>query len=174
VSVWGVTTNAPYTNCGVFRSNMIARVNALDPSLVVLAESYYYLDGQDKAITIPAWTTALESSLGALHSRRMHKVLIGDTIAVPNPDTCLATFPTSVQSCSVPEANAQYAAQRAADLAAARSAGVRYVDEIPWTCSAVCTAVVGNMLVYNSTGHLSATYATYLTRVLSLALKPSM
>jgi hypothetical protein len=149
---------------------MIARINAMNPSLVVLAESYYYLDGQDHSMTIPVWTTGVVATLNALHSRSMRKVLIGDTIFVPNPDTCLASFPKSIQTCSIPEDDTQAAAQRAADQAASTSAGVQYVDEIPWTCTSVCTAVVGSMLVYNSTGHLSATYATYLTKVLMLAL----
>ena len=174
LSVWGVTTNAPYSNCPIFRANMISRIDALDPNLVVLAESYYYLDGQDRAISTAEWGTAVEATLGALHSASMKKVLIGDTISVPSPDTCLAAFPTSIQSCSIAESNPQYAGQRNADIVAAKAADVLYVNDIPWTCSSVCTAVVGQMLVYNSTGHISATYATYLTRVLSLALAPSM
>ena len=45
---------------------------------------------------------------------------------------------------------------------------------IPWTCSAVCTAVIGNMIVYYSGGHLTTTYVSYLTGVLGTSLKTLM
>ena len=174
VTVWDVVTNGPNTACPGFRTHMLVRIDALHPSLVIVSESFYTLDADDQPITDAEWTTALEASFADLHGAGMKKVLIGDTYLVPDPITCLSAYPHAVQTCSRNWVTATYTAQRAADQKAAAEAKVVYVDEIPWTCSARCTVVVGHMIVYSSTGHLTTTYADYLSDVLKLALKGSM
>lgn len=173
VTVWDVVSNSPDYLCPIFRTQTIKRIDKLDPRLVIVSEALTTLDAQDKAITDAQWTKALEKSLGQLHARSMRRVVIGQDELVPNPVACLAANPTAVQSCSSPETPA-FLAQLAADRAAAHAARVPYLSEVPWLCSTNCTVVIGNMVVYNSTGHLSATYDTYLTDVMKLALKPSM
>lgn len=174
VSVWDVVTNTPDTLCPIFRAETIKRIDKLDPRLVVVAENVITLDAQDKTITNAEWTKGLEKSLGQLHAKSMRRVVIGQDQLVPNPVACLAANPSSVQTCSRPEASSTFLAELAADRAAAREAKVPYVNEVPWLCSATCTVVIGDMVVYNSTGHLSATFDTYLTDVLRIALKSSM
>ena len=174
VTIWNIVTNGPDPQCARFRTAMIARIDKLNPALVVMSEGFFTLDASHAAITDAQWTAALERSLAALHSPSMKKVLIGNTILVPNPIACLAASPGAIQTCSKPEANATYTAQRAAEKTAAKAESVPYIDEIPWTCSSVCTVVIGRMVAYNSAGHLSATYAAYLAGVLRAALRPSM
>jgi len=174
VTVWNVDTHQAETVCPKFRASMIARINKLDPALVIVTEGFYTIDASQHPITDPEWTAALERSLSALHAPSMKKVVIGNTILIPNPIACLAANPSAIQQCSRSSHNPTLVAQRAAELAGATAAKVPYVDEIRWTCSAVCTVVIGNMIAYNSAGHLSATYATYLTAVLRAALKPEM
>jgi len=174
VTVWDVVTNGPDTGCPGFRHHMITRIDRLDPALVIVSEAHYSLDAQDRTITPAAWTKALEVSLRALHASHLRKVLIGQSYLVPNPIACLAAHPSAIQLCSRLEASASFTSELAADRAAVRATKVAYIDEVPWTCSATCTVVVGDMIVYNSTGHLTTTYVRYLTDVLRLALKPSM
>jgi hypothetical protein len=174
VTVWNIATNSANTECPVFRAAMIKRIDKLNPSLVVVTEGFFTIDANKRPITDPEWTTALEKSLAALHSHSMKKVLIGNTMLIATPNECLTVNPTSIQTCSRPENTTTFVHQRAAEQAAAKEQRVPYVNEIPWTCSATCTVVIGNMLVYNSPGHLSSTYDTYLSGVLTTALKPSM
>ena len=174
VTVWDVVTNTPATGCPPWRSQMIARIDKLHPNLVVVSEAFYERDGADQPITDSEWIQDLESSLAALHSKGMKKVLIGQSYVIPDPLACLAAYPSSIQKCSLPEATPSFTAELAADRAAAKASSVAYVNEVPWICSSTCTAVIGNMIVYNSASHLSATYDAYLTNVLKLALKPSM
>ncbi len=174
VTVWDVVTNSPDTDCPIFRAHMIKRIDKLDPQLLVVSENFYFLDAKDHPITDAEWTTALEKSLGALHARSMHRVVIGQDEVVPDPVACLAAYPNAVQTCSRPATSAAFTEELAADRAAAHEAKVPYVNEVPWLCSATCTVVIGKMIVYNSSGHLTATYDTYLTDVLRLALKASM
>jgi SGNH domain (fused to AT3 domains) len=172
VTVWDTVTNSPDTDCPYFRAHMIKRIDKLDPQLLVVSEDFYTLDAKDEPITDAQWTTALEKSLGALHAKSMRRVVIGQDELVPNPVACLAAYPSAVQTCSRPATSASFTAELAADRAAAHEAKWPYVNELPWLCSATCTAVIGKMIVYNSTGHLTATYDTYLSGVLRLALKP--
>ena len=174
VTVWDVVTNSPDVLCPIFRAQTIRRIDKLDPRLLVVSENVITLDAQDKVITGAEWTRGLEKSLGKLHAKSMRRVVIGQDQLVPNPVACLADHPTAVQSCSRPEGTPTFLAQLDADRAAARAEKVPYVNEVPWLCSATCTAVIGTMVVYNSTGHLSATFDTYLTDVLRHALAPSM
>ena len=173
VTVWDVVTNSPDYLCPIFRSETIKRIDKLDPRLLIVSEAFMTLDAHDEAITDAQWTKALEKSLGQLRARSMRRVVIGQDELVANPVACLAANPSAVQTCSSPKTPA-FLAELAADRAAARAKKVPYVNEVPWLCSATCTVVIGNMVVYNSTGHLSATYDTYLTDVMRLALKPSM
>jgi hypothetical protein len=174
IDVWDPETNKPYTACTSWRSTTIARINKLDPALVVVAETHNTEGADQQAITNAQWQTAVEASLNSLDAKGMKKVLLSDTIAIPNPDVCLAANPTAVNKCSVPEANTVETAQRATDAAAAKAKHTLYINAIPWTCSKTCTAVIGNMVVYYSSQHLTATYDTYLTRVLRRALAPDM
>lgn len=176
VQVWNVVTNAPYPSCGAFRTNMIARINHLKPSLVLMSEGFAAEGASKHAITTTEWTSGLATTFARL-SPKLKKVLIGNTIAsgpIMYPSACLAAYPTDIQRCSVSASDAALAAERQSEQVAATADGVRYVSVIPWTCSTVCTDVIGNMIAYYSAGHLTATYANYLSGVLTGALKPSM
>jgi SGNH domain (fused to AT3 domains) len=174
VTVWDVLTNKPTYGCPGWRNAMIKRIDKLHAALVVVSEAFYTLNASDKTITDQQWTSAVEKSLHSLRGAHTKEVLIGQSYLVTDPIDCLASNPDDVQKCSWPEHTASFTAELAADSAAAKGAKATYVNEVPWTCSATCTAVIGNMIVYNSTGHLSATYDTYLTDVLRLALKTPM
>jgi hypothetical protein len=174
VSVWDVVSNSPDYLCPIFRAQTIKRIDKLDPKLLIVSEALITLNAKDKEITDAVWTKALEKSLGQLHAKSMRRVVIGQDELVPNPVACLAANPSAVQSCSRPEAEPDFLGQLAADRAGARADKVPYLNELPWLCSATCTDVIGNMVVYNSTGHLTATYDTYLSDVMRLALRSSM
>ena len=76
------------------------------------------------------------------------------------------------------------AAERAAEVAAARAASTTYIDVLPWLCSTsvsptACSAIIGDAtngyhVVYYSAGHITKTYDLFLTGVLRSALKRSM
>jgi hypothetical protein len=173
VSVWNVGLNAPYPNCDAFRQNMINRINAMDPAVVVMSESAYTVSITGGTITLAQWKQGLETTLKALDSKNTKRVLIGNTIPVAYPVNCLSINPTNVQKCDGTDTTT-YQQQRKADQQATAATKTQYINEIPWECSKVCTTIVGNMVVYFSAGHITATYSTYLSTVLRLALKPDL
>ena len=175
IPVWNVVVDAPYPSCGEFRTKVIARLKKLAPSLVLMSEEFATLGANKEAISTSQWTGALEKTFSMLGSKPK-KVLIGSTIAGPYayPSACLASSPTNIQRCSYSATSATPAAELGSEQLAAAAAKVRYVSVLPWTCSSVCTDVIGSMIAYYSAGHLSATYSSYLSLVLSAAVKTSM
>jgi hypothetical protein len=87
---------------------------------------------------------------------------------------CLAAHEEDVQACSWRRATMLLYLYGDTDRAVAKQAGVQYIDVFPWLCSSVCTAVIGNMVVYGLSNHITATYATYLSGALQAALQPAM
>jgi hypothetical protein len=192
VSVWDPVTSSPYTSCNVFRRNMIAAINKLNPSLVIISEMFVSqaadAGGAFNTISPARWQAGLERTLRSLRSRRMHKVLIGNTVYTLNrsdaiPPQCLAANLTSIQKCTIRD-SATLQAQRAAESRAAKAEKTGYINVLPWLCSsktklASCSAIVGDAtvgygIVYYSTGHLTQRYDLWLSTVLGTALKPSL
>ena len=191
VSVWDGVSKVPYKVCDTFRANMIAAINRLNPSLVIVTEAFTSLaasgGGAYNTITTAQWQTGLTKTLKALHSTRMKKLIIGNTIAsgakgLAYPPQCLIVNTATVQKCTIQDTPVQQA-QRASEVAAAKATSTTYVDALPWLCTTPspgsCSSVIGDSVngykvVYYSTGHITETYALFLATVLGNALKPHM
>lgn len=178
VSVWNSLTDSPYTGCNTYRQSAIDAINKLKPSLVMVTEAFQGEGSNQKPISLSRWTSGLKKTLGSL-APGIKKVVIGDTINLSStngasPETCLAANSDNVQACSTSADNAADTAERKSEMTAAKDEHATYVNVVPWSCSTVCTAIVGKMIVYYAEGHFTATYAKFLSTVLYLAIKPSM
>jgi hypothetical protein len=174
IKVTDVLSGTNYPACDAFRTNMIARINRLDPSIVIMSEDFYTEGANKRKITTSQWTTALEATIKHL-APNIQKVVLGNTIPVGSGYTpeCLAANEKAIQKCSAPERNHTYTAERQSEqTAVAAEKNSTYLDVIAWTCSSVCTAVIGDYVVYYSFQHLTATYDYYLSGVLAAALQP--
>jgi hypothetical protein len=118
----------------------------------------------------------------------MHKLVIGNTVSTLSqadaiPPQCLAANLTSIQKCTISD-TAALQAQRTAESTAAKAEKTGYINVLPWMCSSAtkpvsCSPIVGDSsggyrVVYYSTGHITETYALWLSTVLGTALKPSL
>lgn len=175
VSVWSAPTHSVNTACNRFRTSMISRIKGLDPKLVLLADRTSDIPGAgNKPTTSEEWQSGLEATIRKLKSYTTRVAVVGD-ITVFSPlvlPQCLAAFPTAVQQCSVDNPNGKTRQQFAAERAAAKDLHVTYLNPQPWLCTKVCSPVIGNMVAYFDTFHVSATYAEYLSGVWAIALKP--
>ncbi len=179
------TANRPYPECDTWHSWAIGEINKLDPSLVVLTSHV------SKGISVPAplsaatWTSGLDKTLGLISSPGTKKVILGDApyltavtagggTTPQAPANCVAAHEGSVQSCSVPVGDAVSGGYHTAEVTAAQSAGVPYIDVVSWFCSTECTAIVGNKLVYSDLYHITKTYAEYLSGVLGDSVQTEM
>jgi SGNH domain (fused to AT3 domains) len=175
VSVWDADTHSVNSSCNSWRTKMVAQIHKLAPTLVLLASRTSDIPGPDNhPTTNTAWMTGLEQTISELETTKTTVAVIADiTVFSPNPlPQCLAANPSSIQSCAVSNPNGKTRQHFAAEQAAAAAEGVAYIDPQPWLCTNVCSPVIGHMVAYYDTFHVSATYAEYLSGVWASAIKP--
>jgi SGNH domain (fused to AT3 domains) len=175
VSVWDAGTRSINWSCNNWRTRMIDAIHRAAPALVLLASRTSDIPGpRNQPTTDAAWTTGLEQTIAKLKASATTVAVIGDITAlspIPLPQ-CLAANPTAVQSCAVNNPNGKTRQHFAAERAAASAEGVAYLDPQPWLCTATCSPVIGHLVAYYDTFHVSATYAEYLSGVWASALRP--
>ena len=163
-----------YTECDGWRTAALARIQKLKPQLVVVASSTGYrgsLAGQP-ADPDALWTNAWGHLFAELRPVAKHVVLLGDTpFLSQDPADCLARPDATVDSCAEPAATVLRDPQwRAIAREAGVRAGAAFVDPVPWLCGARCPTVVGNLLVYRDSNHMTSEYAEMLAPLLGAAL----
>jgi hypothetical protein len=166
------TLVTPY--CQSFRSAMVPQIRAIHPALVLLADrTSDVVAPNGKPITTAQWQKGMTETIDAIRSASTKVAVIGDVTqfneSVP---VCLSQHPTAVQKCSVPYANPTTQPHFTAEQAAAQATKAPYIATKGWLCTATCSGVVGNMVVYFDAGHVSSSYAEYLSGVWKTVLKP--
>jgi hypothetical protein len=178
VTITLVNTTTP-SNCAKIRATVISAIAAMDPapSVVVISDrtSGNY-SAPHKLVTSKAWEAGLETTIKEL-PKGSRIVIIGDNqIFNTDPIQCLAAYPSSIQShCSIKNPNPQKPGLEAAEKAAAKKTKSAYIDPTPWLCtSKACSPVIGTYIAYWDQGHVSYTYAEYLSGVMGAALKAAI
>jgi len=178
VVLWNVTVKRVYTECQTWREHTLVRIASLHPDLVVVgaATPALLLNGDGTYYAGPealsVWRTGLASTLRRLSLSAAHVVMLGDTpwsdYDVP---VCLSAHTNSILACSTPVTHAISPSWQKATEQAAKDAGATYVDPTLWVCSSSpCPPVVGNILVYRDSGHLTPPFAEALAARLAKTL----
>ncbi|HEY0534722.1 MAG TPA: SGNH hydrolase domain-containing protein [Actinoplanes sp.] len=172
ITFWNQRLGRAFTECDQFRSFAVGRIRATRPALVLVADSSYLQKaGPGQTVTATEWQGGLTRTLARLRRSGARVIVIGDApvLARSGPE-CLAVHARNIVTCLTTRAMATERVWNAADEAAARATGSGYVSVLPWLCGAVCTPVVGNVLVYRNQFDLTATYSRMLNGVLESAL----
>ncbi len=176
VTVWNSNLKRAYTECDTWRANALARIAAERPDLVVVSNSQYLLDvgGQPvpEAKAQATWDQALGRTLGQLAKLARQVVLIGATPRpADDPPVCLSAHLSDALACARPMTAAIDAGTLASERAVAGAAGVTMIDPTAWVCpSEPCPVVIGRVLVYRDTHHLTATFSAALAPYLAARL----
>lgn len=175
--IYDDSTKTAFDACSRFHDYSIARINQTQPDILVLSTAEAK-DTRGEYFSGSAWSTALQKMLMQITIPNERKVVLGSTPypvlsnrQISGPD-CLAAHENNVQACSVPYQTAVSGDIPQAELSAAGQLGARFIDPSSWFCSRVCTAVIGKMNVYVHGGHISGTYAAYLSGAVGSVLQP--
>jgi hypothetical protein len=175
IDVWDGATHSTNVQCNTWRAQAIVAIRRRAPALVLLASRTSDIPGAGNVPTSDAaWQAGLETTIAALRTATTKVAVVGD-VTVFSPKVlpqCLAAYPTAVQSCSVSNPNGKTRQHFAAERAAASAEHVPYVNPRKWLCTAVCSPVIGTMVAYFDTFHVTATYAEYLSGVWLAAIRP--
>ncbi len=154
----------PFTECEQWRTEVLNRLAAERPRLVVVGMSRRY--GADFGFTSydPAWVTGLGRLVSRLRATGADVLVLGP---IPDPRTtvpiCVSGHLNDAQACSPPRAEAVNDAGIAAEAAATTAAGGQYADLTSLFCTAQrCPVIVGNNLVYRDDNHITISYAQTL------------
>jgi hypothetical protein len=161
----------PNTECTVWHSYVIKRINAEHPDAIVLIDASFEqgLVGVPNA-SASQWYTGLQATLGRLR-KGPALYMLGDVpvLQQSTPD-CLAEHETSVKTCDTPVSEALAGVRSEAERKAIDGAGGKFIDARSWFCSSVCTPIIADRAVFRERFHISATYARYLTGVVQEAM----
>lgn len=173
---WNGQFERPYAQCNVWHKYALARANALHAQVVVVASEFYSSRLADnKPVTPAQWSRGLKNTLADFTTPGIKKIVLGDIpyLSQDGP-SCLAAHENDVQFCSLNRASAVLASRDAAERSAARAEHAKYISVIPWFCSSICTAIIGNMVVNQDQFHITKTYSIYLSEALQTALHGSL
>ena len=168
----------PYTECEKWRTEIIDRLQAEHPKLVVLSILRRYGGGYgwDTGFTSydPAWIDGMTRLVRRLRETGANVLVLGP---IPDPGAampdCLAAHLDDADICAPTRSVAVNQAGIAAEAIATAAGGGQYVDLTDLFCTADrCPVIVGNTLVYSDQNHVTNAYSRVLAPVLgSLAAR---
>ncbi|CQD10351.1 acyltransferase domain-containing protein [Mycobacterium europaeum] len=157
-----------YTECEQWRAQIMARVAAEHPRLVIVDMSRRY--GADFSFTSydPAWIDTLGRTVAALRGTGAAVLVLG-----PAPDprssvpACLSAHLDDAGACAPARSAAVDDDGVAAERAATTAGGGQYADLTDLFCTPDrCPAIVGNTLVFRDDNHVTTEYAQLLAPVM--------
>jgi hypothetical protein len=174
IAVWHDTLKRAYTECLAFHASALDRIRRLHPSLVVIGSSFNYRPAQPAKDVAGQWRAAWDRTFGELEATGARVTAIADTPYMGGP----------VPECLAQPANDGHAGrctrslrsalrgpeQRAVFLAYAGRPRTTVLNPITWFCTDICPPVVGNLLVYRDSNHMTTTYSAALAPLLGSRL----
>jgi hypothetical protein len=148
--------------CVDWNTAMLGKLTGPDrPDFIVLSSAGYSTpEGSPEK--------GFERSWAELQKAGVPFTVLHDTprMGIPVPE-CVTKNIKNLSQCSVARSSALPNGGRAQVDAAKELGGVSVLDLSDWICTSTeCPSVVGNVLVYRDSGHLSATYAATLAKPL--------
>jgi peptidoglycan/LPS O-acetylase OafA/YrhL len=154
-------------HCEQWRAEIVARLRAEHPQLVVLSLWRGY--GTDESLTGyraygPAWIDSLSRLVQELRGTGSEVLVLGP---IPDPHfvvpICLSGYLDDVAACTPARSTAVNESGIAAETAATKAGGGQYADTTDLLCTADrCPVIVGDTLVYLDENHLTLEYSRLL------------
>jgi SGNH domain (fused to AT3 domains) len=163
-----------FEHCNQWRDQIIARLRAERPQLIVLGLWRGYGAGNSNGWMFgfnsydPAWINNLTRLMQQLRGTGAKVLVLGPT---PDPHTsvpiCLSGHLDDASVCSPPRSTAVNSSGIAAESAATEAGGGQYINLTDLFCTPNnCPVIVGNTLVYVDESHLTLEYSRLLAPVM--------
>lgn len=171
LTVFDTLLNRIYTECDTWRARTLRRIARSNPTVVVVTGS----DNEAPNVSSTAYADATVSTVRTLQQTTTAKIVYLEDTPYPgyNVASCVAAHLADVKACNLPMSRAYTypARHQAINRALQKLGGVTLVDPADWMCAGnVCPAVVGNLLVFRDTSHLSVEFSEWLTPMLTSLL----
>ncbi len=159
------------THCDQWRTQIITRLRADHPRLIVLSMLRSYglgiFPSRFKSYE-PAWIDSLTQMVQQLRATGAQVLVLGP---VPDPHSavpvCLSGHLDDATACTPPRSDSVNQSGIAAEVAATRAGGGQYADVTDMFCTTDrCPVIVGNTLVYFNENHITLEYSRLLAPVI--------
>ena len=168
IPVRSLVLKREYTECAQWNADIISRLNAAPPNLVVIHMSHWIFPVQS-GLGASDYARSMARMIDRLSSRT---VILADTPhSAMDVPACLSANWWDIRACSTPRWDAM-SGHGVIEKRAAEAARVALIDLANEICvMKPCPAVVDKMIVYRDKHHLTATYARSLGPALNRLLE---
>lgn len=181
INAYNRATAATMKNCPIWRSASINKIISMQPYMVLVASSRGFATAAKGAIVTGAARTArfvagMNKTISQLESSGARVLMMSDTPALSqDPLVCLSAHPTSTLDCATPAATAISNDWIAVETQVASHNLVPLIKPQLWVCpSDPCPVVIGKILTYFDTGHMTATFSQALAGQLKSAINTAL
>ncbi|NCW48941.1 MAG: acyltransferase, partial [Actinobacteria bacterium] len=174
VLTWNRSGDAVFDHCAPWRDNVLDRFAEEEVDVVLLGQHYGLLDADSRgAVNASVWAEQLPALLDRVSETMTPIVLIDSPDPPEDVPTCLSEHPEEIEVCEPGAPGNTEAAVAATIREITAERGVGTIDPRPWLCvDDRCPVVVGDILVYRDSHHLSDTFVRWFTPVLDRAIGP--
>jgi len=169
------TVGATYPQCEPWRANVKERLAAERAAVVFISYSNRLQQvGVQQPFPDQVWLDGFAELIPELRAAGTEPVLITDT-PYPGRDVpiCLSSNVSSVRNCAFSREKGIRQSRLDTNMAAAVNNGAQVLDVTNWLCTdKVCPVIVGNLLVYRDSNHITTKYAEWLIPLIDAAISP--
>jgi peptidoglycan/LPS O-acetylase OafA/YrhL len=134
-------------DCAQWRSNSIARIQALKPMAVIVSGMQHFEMPSGYSSRADWWREGQAKTFAGLRGSSSHIIYISDT---PHP---LRDIPSCIASGRIDKCNSTEPSE------AIFSPGWQQINPTSWFCSSTCPAIVGGVVAYRDASHISVLMA---------------
>ncbi len=170
-------TNSFMLNCPIWRTASIKKIVSDHPYMVLVAGTNGFetvVNGRELrgAERNTLFATGMSRTIKQLQSSGARVIMMSDTPALAqNPLVCLSAHPNSTLACATPVAKAISNDWISLESQIAVTNSIPLIKPQFWICPTdPCPVVIGNILTYFDTGHMTATFSQALAGHLKSAL----
>jgi hypothetical protein len=174
VTEWRPEKARPYTECDTWRQWAYGEMARIKPDRIILSGYVSVpLGDVDSGRPLPDSETGAVFADGAKSALKRLRtlsprvyVISGTPTLDKEPRDCLSGRRATRASCAAPLDPLVEERNRAWKKAAAAT-DAHWIDVVPWLCDkGTCPLVVGNLIVYRDTNHITRTYVAALGKLL--------
>jgi peptidoglycan/LPS O-acetylase OafA/YrhL len=176
IPVFSTMVNRELRECEAWRVNVAARVGAEHPTVMIMSSFRYRRQMGEWAGVEPneAWRQGLTKTLDTFVPLVSKVLVLGDT---PTPagdvPSCVAAHLTHVSSCAAARSDAVRDDRLQVERDVAAGHGAAFTSTSDWLCApTACPVIVGDVLVYRDSNHITATAAEWLAPYIEVTVGP--
>lgn len=178
IPAWNPSNNSVMKNCSLWRSESLKKIVEAKPLVVVVAgtRGFATVDSNGRLLTgdsrTTAWREGMKRTVDHLKLASKNVIYIGDSPqSLVDPPVCLSAHPQNALDCATPVAKAIQTNWLSQETAMTIEEKIPFIDPDLWICPTnPCPVLLGNLLIYMDSGHLTATFSAALANKLQEAI----